>query len=167
MRGEEPKPTDRGLPIGGSEAVDAPKQLGEVRLRPKVESVAAPPLGRDVAKAWLGLEIVAIAVDVLPEKGHLLVAGLRKAARLVDDLVEPPAPFRPPAERDDAVGARLVTAVDDRQPGADLRASPDKALFDRRRPARREMIGDPDQRSADDGGGAGPQRGNPDRRRCQ
>ena len=84
----------------------------------------------DVAEARLGRQVVAIRVDVLAEQRDLAIAGRGERARLVDDVVERPAPLRPAAERHDAVGARLVAAVDDRQPGAD------RASRARRSPAR-------------------------------
>ena len=62
-------------------------------------------------------QVVAVRVDVLAEQRHLAVAGRGERPRLVDHVVERPAALRSAAERHDAVGTRLVAAVDDRQPG--------------------------------------------------
>ena len=88
-------------------------------------------------EARLGREIVAIGVDVLAEQRDLPVAGGGEHPRLVDDLVERAAPLRPAAERHDAVGAGLVAAVDDRQPGADRGPAADRAAGDGVGPRRR------------------------------
>ena len=78
---------------------------------------------RRARSARSGAQVVAVGVDVLAEQRHLAVAGRGERARLGDDLVERPAALRAAAERHDAVGARLVAAVDDRQPGGDGRAA--------------------------------------------
>ena len=88
----------------------------------EVELATGPALGVDVSEARLRCQVVAVAVDVLTEQRDLPEAGGGQRARLVDDLVERPAALRTATERNDAVGACLVAAVDDRQPGADRRA---------------------------------------------
>ncbi len=86
---------------------------------------------RTWAKRRLGRQVVAVAVDILAEQGDLAVACGRQGLRLGHDLVERPAALGSPAIRDDAVGARLVAAVDDRQPGADRQIAANRATGDR------------------------------------
>ena len=113
----------RGI-AGAPSAVRSPSigadELGEVRAR--ACGPGAGPTVRSVttcANRGSGGEVVAVGVDVLAEERDLAVAGRAEGPGLVDDLVERAAALRAAAERDDAVGARLVAAVDDRQPGAD------------------------------------------------
>ena len=106
-----------GWPSAVRIAVDRAEQLGEVRPGAQVEAAAAPALGLDVAEALFGRQVVAVRVHVLAEERDLAVALRGELARLRDDLVERAAALRAAAERDDAVGAGLVAAVDDRQPG--------------------------------------------------
>ena len=62
---------------------------------------------------------MAVRVDVLAEQRHFAIARGGQGACLGHDVVERPAALGPARERHDAVGARLVAAVDDRQPGRD------------------------------------------------
>ena len=98
------------------------------------------------------MQVVAVAVDVLTEERDLPEAGGGQRARLVDDLVERPAALRAAAERNDAVGARLVAAVDDRQPGADRRAARNRVLGDGPCPGARQVVGDAHHRPSHDRG---------------
>ncbi len=82
---------------------------------------------------------MAVAVDVLAEQRDLAEARGRKRPRLVHDLVERAAALGPAAERHDAVGAGLVAAVDDRQPGADRGSAADRATRDRVRAGAHEV----------------------------
>src|SRR3972149_5937317 len=66
--------------------------------------------------------------------------GGARGAGLGEDLVEGPAPLRSAAEGDDAVGAGLVAAVDDRQPGRDGRVTAESARDDPRRARPREGV---------------------------
>ena len=100
-------------------------------------------------KRGSGGEVVAVRVDVLAEQRDLAIAGRGERARLVDDVVERPAPLRPAAERHDAVGAGLVAAVDDRQPGGDRGAARDGPLPDRQGARAGQMVGRPDHGPAD------------------
>ena len=79
-----------------------------------------------------------------PEERDFLVPASRERPRFVDDLVERTAPFRPAAERHDAVGAGLVTAVDDRQPRTGPRGPGDGPLPHGPRTGRGEAISDAD-----------------------
>ena len=121
-----------GRPVGRAQAVDRPQQLGEVGPPVEVELPAAPAFGVDVAEARLGREVVAVGVDVLAEQRDLAVARRGEGPGLGHDLVEGPAPLGPATERHDAVGAGLVAAVDDRQPGADRRGAMHAARDDGR-----------------------------------
>ncbi len=108
-----------------------PAAIGRAQAVDRADAARRGPVGRrgragdrpsgavvDVGEARLGRQVVAVRVDVLAEQRDLAIAGRRQRAGLGDDVVERPAPLRAAAERDDAVGARLVAAVDDRQPGA-------------------------------------------------
>ena len=75
---------------------------------------------RELASARAPFHLITRVSARLIDPGALGGSG-GQAACLVDDVIERAAPFRPAAERHDAVGARLVAAVDDRQPGADGR----------------------------------------------
>ena len=133
MRGHEPQPPDRGLAIGGPQPVDRPDQLGEVRAPGEVQLVARPSARvRHVPEARLGRQVVPVRVDVLAEQRHLAIARRGERPGLLEDVVERPAPLRAAAERHDAVGAGLVAAVDDRQPGRDRRSSRDASRRRRR-----------------------------------
>ena len=149
VRGDEPEPPDRGPPVGGPQRVDGTDELGEVRATREVEPPAGPARLADVREPRLGREVVAVRVDVLAEQRHLAIAGGGQRPGLVDDVVERPAPLRAAAERHDAVGARLVAAVDDRQPGGDRGPARDGPLPDRPGPGRGQAVGDADDRTPD------------------
>ncbi len=162
VRGHEPQPRDRRRAVGRAEPVDGPDELREIRAS---FAVLAPPdgsLGVDVPEPRLGREVVAVAVDVLAEQRHLAVAAGGQRAGLVDDLVERAAPLRPAAERDDAIGAGLVAAVDDREPGADRGPATDRAVRDGVGPCPDEVCRVRDRHAVDDGRGCRGRR--PDRR---
>ena len=98
----------------------------------------------------LNRQIVPVRVDVLAQQRHLAVAGGGQRPRLVDDFVERAAALGPARERHDAVGARLVAAVDDRQPGVNVaraahrvrrRAVPPGRTSAPARPSRRGQLG--------------------------
>ncbi len=153
MRGHEPQPRDRGRAVGGAQAVDRTDQLGEVRPAFAVLAAADGPGRVDVAESRLRIEVVAVAVDVLAQQRDLAVPGGRERPCLVHDLVERPAPLGAAAERDDAVRARLVAAVDDRQPGADRRVTRDGAARDGVGPRADEVGRVRDGCAVDDGRG--------------
>ncbi len=90
-----------------------------------------------------------VGVDVLAEEGDLAVAGGGQGPCFVHDVVERPAALRTAAERHDAVRARLVAAVDDRQPRGDGRAPRHGPLPHRPRSRAGEMVRDADDRSTD------------------
>ena len=150
MGGHEAQPRDRGHAVGGPEAVDRPDELGEVRPAGQVQLATGPALCVDVAEARLGRQVVAIRVDVLAEQRDLAIAPGRQRPGLGHDLVERTAPLGPAAERDDAVGARLVAAVHDRQPGGDRRLPGDAVTGDRGRPGGRQVVGRTDERPTHD-----------------
>src|SRR5207249_6323758 len=129
---------------------DRPDQGSEVRTAVEVEAAPGPALGVDVGETGLRRQVVAVRVDVLAEQGDLAVAGGGEGSGLVEDLVERPAPLGTAAERDDAVRARLVAAVDDRQPRADRGLAGDGAAGHRGGPRPRQVVGRPDGGPADD-----------------
>ncbi len=156
MGGDEPQARNGDLSIGVAQGVDRPDQLGEVRPRRAVDPSPGPARLGDVGKAGLGGQVVAVAVDVLAKERDLAVAGGRERPRLVDHLVEGPAPLRPAAERDDAVGAGLVAAVDDREPRGDGRFPAHGARRDGVRAGAGEVIGGRDHDALHDRGGRRP-----------
>ncbi len=162
VRRHEPETRDRRDAIGGPDGVDRPDELGQVGPAGQIELAAGPALGVDVPEARLRRQVVAVRVHVLAEQRDLPIAGRGERARLGDDLVERPAALGAPAQRDDAVGARLVAAVDDREPRAERRTPGDRAAGHRRRPRGREMVGRADHGPPDDRRRAG-RRGSSDR----
>ena len=134
--------------IGAAQPVDRANELGEVWPAVEVELATGPTLGVDVGEARLGRQVVTVAVHVLTEERDLPEAGGGQGPRLVDDLVERPAALGTATERNDAVGARLVAAVDDRQPCADRRTARDRALGDGSCPGSRQVVGDAHHRPA-------------------
>ena len=119
MRGDEPEPWDGGDPVRRSDAVDGTNEFREIGLRAEIQAPTGPALCPDMTEPWIRREIVAIRIHVLPEERDFLEARRGDRTRLGDDLVERPAPLWATAEGHDAVGAGLVAAIDDRQPGAD------------------------------------------------
>src|SRR6185503_14282635 len=132
--------------------VDRPDELSQIRAAVEVEPAAGPALGVDGSEARLRRQVVTVRVDVLAEERDLAVPGGRERSRLVDDLVERATSLRPAAERDDAVRARLVAAVDDRQPGADRGLAGNRAAGDGRRAGPRQVIRRAHRRPPDDRG---------------
>ncbi len=166
VRGDEPQAPDGVAAIGGPQRVDGADELGQVGAPGEVEPAARPALGIHVGEARFGPEVMAVRVDVLAEQRDLAIAGGGEGARLVDDVVERPAALGAPAERDDAVGACLVAAVDDRQPGRDGRAARHGPVRDRGRAGAGQVVrhpdhGPPDGRGAADGADRGLRRGQP------
>ncbi len=155
VRGHEAQPGDRRNTVAGADPVDGPDELGEIGPALAILVPADRSRGADVREPRLGLEVVAVAVDVLAQQRDLAVARGGQRARLGDDLVERTAPLRPAAVRDDAVGARLVAAVDDRQPGADRRLPADRAAGDRVRSRAHQVRRVRDGRALDHGGRRG------------
>ena len=94
MRGHEAQPADGRPAVGGPQAVDRADQLGEVRPPREIEPAARPACLVDVPEARLGRQVMAVRVDVLAEQRDLAIAGRGERARLVDDVVERPAPLR-------------------------------------------------------------------------
>ena len=84
-----------------------------------------------LAVAMLAAPVIAIAVDDLAEQGHLAHALVHQAADLVDDFVERPAAFHAAAEGDDAEGASVAAAVDDRHVGGHGCLAAERQVFDR------------------------------------
>ena len=154
MRGDEPEPWDGRDPIRRSDAVDRPDELREIGLRAEIQAPTGPALCPDMTEPWIRREIVAIRIHVLSEERHFLEARSGDRSCLGDNFVERAAPLWATTERHDAVGAGLVAAIDDRQPGRDARRPLDGAGFHGRRAGDREMIGNPDNRSPNDGRGA-------------
>jgi hypothetical protein len=114
----------------------------------EVEAAARPSVGVDVRETRLRRQVVAVGVHVLAEQRDLPVARGRDRSGLVDDLVERPAALRAATERDDAVGARLVAAVDDRQPGGGRRFASNGTAAHGPGPRPREVVRGADERPA-------------------
>ena len=131
MGRHEPQARNRRAAIRCPHRVDGPDQLGKVGPRATVDPASRPALLRHVREPRLGREVVAVAVDVLAEQRDLQIARRCQPARLVEHLVEGPAPLGPAAEWDDAVRAGLVAPVDDRQPRRNARFAADGARGDR------------------------------------
>ena len=70
-------------------------------------------------------QALAVAVDVLAQQGDLLVAGLHQTAELGQDIPGLAALLAAADVGHDAVGAEVVAAVHDGQPGAELALPPD------------------------------------------
>ena len=81
--------------IGGSQRVDGPDQLGEVRPSVQVDAAARPALGIDVREARFRRQVMAVRVDVLPEERDLAIARNGQASGFLHDVVERPAPLGP------------------------------------------------------------------------
>ncbi len=145
VRRDEAQAPDGRPPVGRAQPIDGAQQLGEVRPAVQVQPMARPARLVDVPEARLGRQVVAVGVDVLAEQRDLVVARRRERSGLVHDLVERAAPLGAAAERHDAVGAGLVAAVDDRQPGADRRAAGHGPGLDGRRAGRRQPVRDADR----------------------
>src|SRR5215212_3850228 len=102
-------------------------------------------------------------VDVLAKERDFAVAGSRQRSGLGDDLVEWPAPLRATAEWDDAVGAGLVAAIDDRQPGRRRRLALNSSSGDHGGACARQVVRRADRRSSNGGRGATHRGVQPDR----
>ena len=150
VRGDEPKARDCRASVGGAEVVDRADELGEVRAAPEVELPARPALGPDVPESRFRREVVPVRVDVLAEERDLAEALRGDRAGFVDDLVERSGSLGAAAERDDAVGAGLVAAVDDRQPRAHAGVAMDRGAGDRGGARAGEVVRDADRGPADD-----------------
>ena len=75
-------------------------------------------------------ETLAIAVDVLPQQGDLLVPGLHQPPELREDVAGLAAFLAAADIRHDAVGAEVVAAVHDRQPCPELALPADGDVLD-------------------------------------
>ncbi len=160
MRGNEAQ-TRYGRPaVGAMDGVNRAQQLRQIGPRSEVQAASRRSLGVDVAEALFRRQIVAVAVDVLAQKGQFAIPGGSDLASFGDDVVERPAALRSAAERDDAVGAGLVAAVDDRQPGRDRRGAGDTVLGQGGRSGGGQTVGGADGATAQHrrcGRGDGPQ----------
>ena len=149
MRRDEAQARDRRRAVAGPQPVDRPEQLGEVRPAVAILVAADRSFRVDPRKPLVDGQVVAVAVHVLAEEGHLAISGGGQNAGLGNDLVERAAALGTAAERDDAVGAGLVAAVDDRQPGRRRRLAPDRAVRKGRGTTIGEVVGGPDEGSTD------------------
>jgi len=95
--------------VAGQEA-DAPQPLDVMHRGQEVGQVG-PAAG----------EVLAVPVDDLPQQGDFAYALLDQPPDLRHDLPQRPAALHPAAEGDDAVGARVGAAVDDRNVRCDGR----------------------------------------------
>ncbi len=78
-----------------------------------------------VGKIHLLFQALAVAVDILAQQGDLLVARFHKAPELGQDIAGLAALFAAADIGHDAVGAEVVAAVHNGQPGAELALAPD------------------------------------------
>ena len=78
-----------------------------------------------VGEIHLLLKALAVAVDILAQKGDLLVPCLHETLELGEDVAGLAALFAAADVRHDAVGAEVVTAVHDGQPGTELALTAD------------------------------------------
>ena len=78
-----------------------------------------------VGEIHLLLEALAVAVDILAQKGDLLVPRLHETLELGEDVAGLAALFAAADVRHDAVGAEVVTAIHDGQPSTELALAAD------------------------------------------
>ena len=90
-----------------------------------------------VGKVDLLFQALAVAVHVLAQQGDLLVTGLHKTPELGQDVARLAALFAAADVGHDAVGAEVVAAVHDGQPGAELALAPDGDVLHDHRALRR------------------------------
>ena len=81
-------------------------------------------LREEVGEIHGGLQVLAVGVDVLAQEGDVLVPLVHQLPDLRQDVPRLPAPLPAPDIGDDAVGAEVVAAVHDGDPGLH-RALPD------------------------------------------
>ena len=82
---------------------------------------------------------LAVAVDILPQQGDLLVAVCHQVPELRQDGAGFPAAFPPPHIRYNTIGAEVVATIHDRQPGAKPRIPSDGQFLDHRVPLLRHL----------------------------
>ena len=78
-----------------------------------------------ISKVHLFFQALAVAVHVLAQQSDLLVSGFHQPPELRQDIAGLAALFTAPHIRYDAVGAEIVAAIHDGQPGAELTLAPD------------------------------------------
>ena len=78
-----------------------------------------------VGEIHLLLEALAVAVDILAQKGDLLISCLHETLELGEDVAGLAALFAAADIRHDAIGAEVVTAIHDGQPGTELALTAD------------------------------------------
>ena len=71
-------------------------------------------------------QVLAVGVDVLAQEGDVPISGLGELPDLGQNVLGPPGPLPPPDIGDDAVGAEIVAAVHDGDPGLDGALPPDR-----------------------------------------
>ena len=76
-------------------------------------------IGQQVRKIIVNIQVIAVGVDVLAQQSDVLVPGLHQFPDLLQHTLRVPAPFPAPDIGDDAVGAKIVAAVHDGDPGFD------------------------------------------------
>src|SRR5439155_21944146 len=117
MRRDEAETRDRPAVAFQAERVDGAQEGREVRTSGRVETPAELAATSQVGEAGFRRQVVAVRVDVLAEESDADGARARQGPTLPKHVVERPRALWSAAERDDAVGASLVAAVDDRDPG--------------------------------------------------
>ena len=117
VRCHEAQTPDRRPTIAASQIIDRADEGCKVRATVQVQSAAGRSRLVNMGETRIRGQIVAVGVDVLAKERDLAIAGRGKRARLLDEVVERTTALGPATERHDAVGTRLVAAVDDRHPG--------------------------------------------------
>ena len=71
----------------------------------------------EVGEVHPAVEVLPVGVHVLPEQGDVLIARFHKLSRLAQHVLRPAGALPSAHVGHDAVGAEVVAAVHDRQPG--------------------------------------------------
>src|SRR4030065_416647 len=100
--------------VCGAKAVGGADQLGEVRAPSQIELATGQARRLDVPEPCVRGQVMPVRIDVLAEQGHLTETLGGQRPCLSHDVIERAAALRAATERHDAVGARLVAAVDGR-----------------------------------------------------
>ena len=95
--------------------------------------------GQQVGEVHPGFQALAVAVHVLAQQGDLFVTRLHQLAALRQNVLGAAAALSAAHIGHDAVGAEIVAAVHDGQPGPEVRIAADGHLFHDVRPLHRGL----------------------------
>ena len=119
VRGHEAQARDARPPLTVAQPVDGAQERGDVGSTVAGLAASQRGAGRRHRRSAARGQVVAPGVDVLAEQRRPpRQPAAASDGGLGEDVVEGSAALRPAREGHDAVGARLVAAVDDGQPGA-------------------------------------------------